>query len=154
MMKYLPVGLDVRGRICIVVGGGKIGSRKVANLLRAGAAVTVIAPTATDEIGVLAKSGEIRWQRREFEGSDLDGAFLTVAATDDIELNGRVVQEATAAGSLVCDASSSDRSQVIFGALHEGVDVTLAVFTDGKDPALARRTRNRIAALDENWEEK
>ena len=43
-MKYLPVGLDVRGRICIVVGGGHIGTRKAVNLLRAGAEVTVVSP--------------------------------------------------------------------------------------------------------------
>jgi len=153
-MKYLPVGLDVRDRICIVVGGGIVGTRKVSNLLRAGAAVTLISPTATDEVGILADSEEIRWQRRGFESADLEGAFLAVAATDNDELNARVVQEALAAGSMVCDASSSDRSQVIFGALHEGADVTLAVFTDGKDPTLARRTRNRIAAMEKDWEEK
>ncbi len=152
-MKYLPIGLDVRNRICIVVGGGKIGTRKVTNLLRAGASVTVISPTATDEVGILADSGEVRWKRRELEGADLEGAFLTVAATDDDGLNARVVREALAMGSLVCDASSSHRSQVIFGALHLGSDVTLAVFSDGKDPALARRTRNRIAALEEDWKE-
>ena len=49
--------------------------------------------------------------------------------------------------ALVCDASSAERSQVIFGALLEGADVTIAVFTGGRDPARAKRTRDRIAGL-------
>jgi siroheme synthase-like protein len=152
-MKYLPVGLDVRDRICIVVGGGQIGTRKVATLIRAGATITVISPVASDEIGVLADGGGVRWLRREYGEGDLTGAFLAVAATGDDDLNSRVVLDALQSGVLVCDASSASRSQVIFGALHKINDVTVAVFTDGQDPALARRTRNRIAALDEEWGE-
>ncbi|MBT8398417.1 MAG: bifunctional precorrin-2 dehydrogenase/sirohydrochlorin ferrochelatase [Gemmatimonadetes bacterium] len=152
-MKYLPVGLDVRDRICIVVGGGQIGTRKVANLLRAGAAVTVISPLVSDEVGILAEKEEIQWLRREIRGGDLAGAFLTVAATENEEVNALVVRDALDAGSLVCDASSAARSQVIFGALLEGEGVTLAVFTDGQDPARARKTRDRIAALEEDWKE-
>jgi siroheme synthase-like protein len=75
------------------------------------------------------------------------GCFLAVAATDDDALNAAVVQAAVQNGVLVCDASSAKRSQVIFGALLEGDDVTIAVFTGGRDPAEARRTRDQIADL-------
>ena len=64
--KYLPVGLDVRGRVCIVVGGGAVGTRKVLNLTRAGAAVTVIAPVASAEVVNLAESGQISWRQEQF----------------------------------------------------------------------------------------
>jgi precorrin-2 dehydrogenase/sirohydrochlorin ferrochelatase len=150
-MKYLPVGLDVRSRICIVVGGGRIGTRKVHNLLRAGAAVTVISPEASPELVGLAEAGRIRWIRREYIEGDMERAFLTVAATGQEGLNAQVVAEAARQGSLVCDASSEARSGLIFGALHVEEGVTLAVFTDGKDPGLARRTRDRIARLKEKW---
>ena len=43
-LRFLPVGLNVRGRRCVVVGGGNVGTRKVGNLARAGADVTVVAP--------------------------------------------------------------------------------------------------------------
>jgi siroheme synthase-like protein len=153
-MKYLPIGLDVRGRTCIVVGGGEIGTRKATNLLRAGAAVTVVSPEATEELAGLAEESRLHWQKEEYQWRHLDGALLAVAATDDEAVNARLVQDARERGVLVCDASAASRSEVIFGALHQGDGVTIAVFTDGQDPSLARRTRDRIADLGEEWEEK
>jgi precorrin-2 dehydrogenase/sirohydrochlorin ferrochelatase len=152
-MKYLPVGLDVRGRICIVVGGGRIGTRKVINLLRAGAKVSVISPEASDEVKHLAASGKIEWREKEYAAEDLGGSFLTVAATNDNERNAQLVRDAVKEGVLVCDASSASRSDLIFGAIHKRKGITLAVFTDGKDPSLARRTRDRIAELGPEWDE-
>ncbi len=77
----------------------------------------------------------------------MGNVFLAVAATDDDDRNAAVVQAAVRSGTLACDASSAERSQVIFGALLEGEDVTIAVFTGGRDPALARRTRDQITDL-------
>ena len=150
-MKYLPIGLDVKGRICIVVGAGIVGTRKVGNLLKAGATVRVVAPEGTTRIEELAASGEILWSRRTPSAEDLADAFLLVAATDDRVVNEWVVQEAERRGVLFCDASDAGRTQVIFGALHEGSGVTLAVFTDGEDPKRSRQTRDRIADLQDRW---
>jgi siroheme synthase (precorrin-2 oxidase/ferrochelatase) len=50
-------------------------------------------------------------------------------------------------GVLACDASAAERSDFIFGALHQGEGVTIAVFSDGRDPSLSRITRDRIAAF-------
>jgi siroheme synthase-like protein len=152
-MKYLPVGLDLRGRACVVVGGGTIGARKVRTLIGVQAKVRLVSPEAHEDLRELAKKGLLDWVRREYQEGDLEGAFLAVAATDDPEVNKGVVRDAQAAGSLVCDASSSHRSQVIFGALLEEGDVTLAVFTDGQDPSLARKTRDRMAGLTSEWKE-
>jgi uroporphyrin-III C-methyltransferase/precorrin-2 dehydrogenase/sirohydrochlorin ferrochelatase len=153
-MEYLPIGLNLRDRSCVVVGGGAVGTRKIKTLLAAGADVTLIAPQATEEAVALAAQGRLRWERREYRDGDLDGALLAVVTTDNDALNARLVQAAAEQGVLACDASSAPRSQVIFGALHFGEGITLAVFTDGKDPALARRTRDRIVELAEEWEEK
>lgn len=151
-MRYLPVGLDVRNRSCVVVGGGKIGTRKARNLIRAGARVMVVSPEGTEEITRMAGSGVITWLRREYLKEDVEQAFLVVAATDNAPLNTRLIQDGRSAGALTCNASSSADSELIFGALHHGDDVTVAVFTDGRNPSLARQTRDRIAALEEQWE--
>lgn len=146
-LRFLPVGLSVQGKQCVVVGGGRVGTRKVRNLLRAGASVTVIDCSVSDELGDLARDGTIRWINALFEESQLDGTFLAVAATDDEPLNAAIVEAAQARGALVCDASASERSQVIFGALLAAGGRTVAVFSDGRDPTEARATRDRIAKL-------
>jgi len=147
MLRFLPVGLDVRGKNCLVVGGGSVGTRKALTLARAGAVVTVISPAVTGELAEQIEVGRIRRVKDAFREEHLGDAFLVVAATDDEALNAAVVRVAAQCGALVCDASSAERSQVIFGALLEGDDVTVAVFTDGRDPAKARRTRDQIANL-------
>jgi siroheme synthase-like protein len=153
-MKYLPIGLDVRGRDCVVVGGGQVGARKAFNLVRAGAAVTVVSPEVTEELAEMARQGRLRWVREPYRQGHLDEAFLAVAATENDEVNARLVLDAREGKVLVCDASDAGRSEVIFGALHQTDNLTLAVFTDGRDPALARRTRDKIADLSEGWEER
>lgn len=146
-LRYLPVGLDVRGKSCIVVGGGPVGTRKVHTLLRAGASVSVISPTVTEDLAAAIEADRARWVKDSFQDEHLGDAFLVIAATDDKDLNAAIIQAAADRGALVCDASSAERSQVIFGALHTNEDATIAVFTDGRDPSHARRTRDRIADL-------
>ena len=146
-LRFLPVGLDVRRKNCLVVGGGGVGTRKALTLGRAEAIVTVISPSVTGELTEQIEAGRIRWLQDSFREDHLRGAFLVVAATDDEVLNAAVVRLAAQRGVLVCDASSAERSEVIFGALLQRDDVTVAVFTDGRDPAKARQTRDRIADL-------
>jgi siroheme synthase-like protein len=145
MMRFLPVGLDVRDKRCLVVGGGSVGTRKVLTLHRAGAEVTVVSPAVTEELGGEIRAGRARWVEGVFRNEHLRGVFLIVAASDNEAVNAAVGQAAAEAGVLCCDASSADRSQVIFGALLEGEEATVAVFTDGRDPARARDTRDEIA---------
>jgi siroheme synthase-like protein len=146
-LKFLPVGIDVRGKECLVVGGGAVGTRKVATLARAGARVTIVSPTVTDELRSLTEQDTLRWIAGPYHESHARGAFLVVAATSDPQLNATVVDQARQAGALACDASSGNGSQLIFGALLESHGATIAVFTDGKDPAYARRTRDHLAHL-------
>lgn len=146
-LRFLPVALDLQGKHCIVIGGGSVGTRKVHTLVRAGAPVTIISPTVTQELAAEIEGGRVRWVEDAFQHEHLGDAFLVIAATDDKDLNAAIIQAAAERGALVCDASSAERSQVIFGALHTTEDATVAVFTDGRDPSHARRTRDRIADL-------
>lgn len=146
-LRFLPVGLDVRGKKCLVIGGGSVGTRKALTLQRAGAVVTVVSPAVGAELDDQIEAGHIHWVKDAFREEHVTGAFLVVAATDDEDLNAAVVRIAGQRGALFCDASSAERSQVIFGALLQSDDVDIAVFTGGRDPARARRTRDQIADL-------
>jgi siroheme synthase-like protein len=122
-----------------------VGTRKVGTLTRAGAKVTVVSPTVSPDLAGEIEAGHLHWVQGEFSKQHLDDAFLVIAATDDQTLNAEITRLAIECGVLACDASSAERSEVIFGALLTDDEVTIAVFTDGRDPARARRTRDRIA---------
>ena len=74
-MKYYPICLDIKGRLCLVVGGGRVGTRKVKTLLACGARVTVVSPAMSDELAELAGQGRIDAKRRAYRSSDLDRVF-------------------------------------------------------------------------------
>jgi siroheme synthase-like protein len=111
-MRFLPIGLDVRGKICLVVGGGSVGTRKAVTLAQAGADVTVISPVVTTELAEQIHAGRINWVEGLFQDGHLSGVFLAVAATDNDVLNARVVRVAGDRGALVCDASSASTNSI------------------------------------------
>ncbi len=153
-MKYLPIGLKVDKERCLVIGGGSIGERKVRNLLRADAEVLLVSPEITPGLSDLVAKKKVSWTPELFRESHLDGVLLAVVATNDEEVNARAVETARSRGILLCDASSADRSQVIFGALHAREGLTVAVFSDGEDPSGARKARDRISVFlshDKGW---
>src|SRR5881227_2538703 len=87
--------LRLKGRRCVVIGGGEVGLEKVEGLLACDADVTLIAPRAGDALAAYAAEGSIRWERRAYAGAaDLEGAFLVIAATDDTETNIAVFDDA------------------------------------------------------------
>jgi uroporphyrin-III C-methyltransferase/precorrin-2 dehydrogenase/sirohydrochlorin ferrochelatase len=145
--RFLPLALDLRAKRCLVVGGGTIGTRKAITLAAAGAEVTVVSPRVGDPLCEQIKAGRISHVKDTFREEHLDGVFLVVAATDDDASNEVIARLGSQRGVLVCDASSADRSAVIFGALLDKEDVTVAVFTGGRDPARSRRTRDKISEL-------
>ena len=98
---YYPVFLALRGRKCVVIGGGEVAERKVAKLLEAEAQVTVISPATSTALQAKAEAGLIRWEQRSYQDGDLAGVFLTIAATDDNRVNRAVAVEAEARQALL-----------------------------------------------------
>jgi len=135
---YYPVFLDLRGRRCVVVGGGEVARRKVESLLAAGAEVTVVAPRGD------AMPPGVTVVPRTFQSADLDGAFFVISATNDRDVNSAVAAEAEARGILVNVVDVPAESSVILPAVVRRGEFVLAVSTGGASPALARRLRERL----------
>jgi len=144
---FYPVFLDLRGRRAVVIGGGAVAEQKVLGLLSAGAHVTVVSPETTPRLAELAAAGGIDLRRRPYRSGDLAGARLAIAGTDDRVANAAVWAEAEREGVLVNAVDDLDHCSFIAPAIHREGDITVAVSTSGKSPALAARLRQRVARL-------
>ena len=147
MTHFYPAFLDLRGRRAVVIGGGAIAEQKVMGLLDAGARVTVISPSVSRRLDDLEVAGRVTIARRPYRPGDLAGAFLAIAATDDRAANRAVWVEAEARGVLLNAVDDLPHCSFIAPAIHRQGDVTVAVSTAGKSPALAVRLRERIGRL-------
>lgn len=143
-MQYYPVNLNVKNRNCLVVGGGRVGTRKVRTLLECGARVTVISPEATPELEQLAGQGQIQWHTRDYRASDLDDAFMVIGATDDQRLNRKIHQDAEMAQRLCNIADQPDLCNFILPAIMRQGDLMISVSTAGKSPAFAKHLRQQL----------
>ena len=135
----LPIFLKLAGRKVVVVGAGKIAAAKVQALLASGARVSVIAPEIHPEV----ERAPVSIERRRFAPSDLDGAWLAIAAAT-AEVN-RQVAEAAEARRIFVNAVDDPKSASAYaaGVVRRG-GVTLAISTAGQAPALAGLLREAL----------
>jgi uroporphyrin-III C-methyltransferase/precorrin-2 dehydrogenase/sirohydrochlorin ferrochelatase len=146
-MDYLPIFLDLHGRRCLMVGGGEVAARKTDLLLQAGADVHVVSPELGDAMQTLADAGRIAHRVGEFTESDLDGAQLVIAASDDNAVNAGVAGLADARGIPVNVVDNPALCRFIMPAIVDRSPVVAAVSTGGASPVLARLIRGRLEAL-------
>jgi|GEM_PF-200364 len=142
--RYYPISLDVNGKRCVVVGGGEVALRKVEALLEHGAIVQVISPELRPELEDLVASGKIIAAKRSYAEGDLAGAFVAIAATDDIDVNRNVAAEGEKLGILVNVIDAPSLSSFIVPSYLRRGDLTVAVSTGGKSPALAHRIKEEL----------
>ena len=137
--------LRLSGRRCVVVGGGDVALEKVEGLLACGGEVTLVAPDAVAGLTELAEEGSIRWDRREYRSSDLDRAFLAIAATGDTDVNIAVWEDAEDRQMLVNVVDVPPLCSFILPAIFRSGPLAIAISTAGASPALAKRIRSEIA---------
>jgi len=144
MNTYYPVYIQLREQPCVVIGGGKIAEGKVQGLLAAGAKVKIVSPDLTSYLRTLSKENVIEHLERTYQTGDLTGAFMVICATDQVEINHKVWQEASANRQLVNVVDDTPRCNFIAPAILRKGDLTLAISTAGKAPALAVRLKERL----------
>jgi precorrin-2 dehydrogenase / sirohydrochlorin ferrochelatase len=139
--------LRLKGRRCLVVGGGDVGLEKVEGLLTCDADVTLVAPEAHPALVELALEGSIVWERREFADSDLDGCLIAIAATNDTDVNISVFDGAERRAMLVNVVDVPPLCNFILPAIVRTGPLAVAISTAGASPALAKRMKREIAEL-------
>ena len=141
MNPYYPVFLDLRGRLCVVVGGGAVAEEKVEGLLAAGAVVRTVAPSITPRLEHHAVTGAIDHLARGYREGDLQGAFLALSERLGPETHLRLRDEAERRGIPLNVQDETEFCSFIAGSLFRRGDLTIAISTAGRAPALAARLR-------------
>jgi siroheme synthase-like protein len=142
-----PVSLTLTGRRVLVVGGGRVATRRVEDLLETGARVEVVAPGVSDEIAAWAESGRLGVALRPFEAGDLTGAWLCIAATDDPAVNHAVVAAAEQEHCFVSAAGDAAASSARAMSVLRRGDLEVAVGTSGRAPGAAAWVRRQLATV-------
>ena len=147
MAEYFAAFLDLRGRRCLVVGGGAIGERKARDLLECGALVSVVSPTLTSGLGALVAAGRLRHRARRFRRGDARGCAVVVAATGDSRVDEVVAAQARRRHALVNVVDNAAHCDFIAPSVLRRGPLQIAVSTGGRSPALAREIRRRLEPL-------
>jgi precorrin-2 dehydrogenase / sirohydrochlorin ferrochelatase len=144
MPSYYPMFVDLRGKRCLVVGGGEIAARKVQGLLDAEARVFVVSPKICDALAALAAEGTIVYKARPFRADDVLGCALVIGATDQPEVNGAVCREAREHQVWVNVVDTPEACDFIAPAIVRRGALQVAISTGGHSPTLAKRIRMQL----------
>ena len=121
-----------------------MGQAKIQSLLDAGAEVRVVASRGTATVADWAQNGAISWEVREFQPSDLDGAFLVIAATNSTATNAVIHQESQQRNIMCNSVDDPENCDFYYGSVVRRGDLQIAISTAGKSPALAQRLRQDL----------
>ena len=143
---YYPLFLDLRRSRCLIVGAGRVGRRKLADLLAADPVeILVLDPGLTQrDLGPAGEDPRVVFASRPFIEADVSGRRLVFAASSDAGVN-RAVAEACARHGVLCNcADAPELGDFLVPAQIRRERIVVALSTQGASPALARRLREEL----------
>lgn len=144
MTVSFPVALKLEGRLCLVVGSGTEALRRLEALAEAGALVHVIAQSPSHELCVRTRDLGGSLSEREYRASDLEGVWLAVLCEQDTELALRMGADADARHVFFCGVDQPACSSYSHVGITRSGPLFIAIGTEGKAPALARRLKHEL----------
>jgi len=146
-MSWLPIVLRLQDRSALVVGGGLVAARKIRQLLRAGAKVTIVAPEICNELAALRDQRLINHHAESFTEKNLDNMVLVIAATDDETINRKISKQAQSRNIPVNVVDNPALCTFIMPSIIDRSPVQIAISTGGASPVLARLLRARLETM-------
>lgn len=140
-MPWFPMFVDLKGRPCLIVGGGAVAARKAEKLRPYGPALTVIAPEFAPGFEGCALL------RRPYRPGDEDGMALVIAATGDPCLNHAVSAACRAQNIPVNVVDDKEQCSFLFPCLVQEGELSVGISTGGASPTAAVWMKNQIAGL-------
>ncbi len=141
---YYPIFLDIEDRSVVIIGGGEVCARKAETMLKYGARVAIFSPEFTPEIEEWARDGKLTIHRKRYEASDLEGAHVVIASTDETATNEQIAADCRARRIPVNVVDVTPLCEFIVPAILEKGSVQIAISTGGKSPALARTLKQDL----------
>lgn len=146
-MQALPIFFNIKNRPCVVIGGGEVATRKVTMLLKAHAMITLYSPALCHELQAMVDANEIQYVNAHFEASQLHGACMVIAATDDEDVNIAVSNAAKAQNIPVNVVDAPALCTFTMGSIIDRSPIVIAISSEGNAPVLARYIRAKIEAM-------
>ncbi|MBF0302647.1 MAG: bifunctional precorrin-2 dehydrogenase/sirohydrochlorin ferrochelatase [Desulfamplus sp.] len=161
-LKYYPISLNIADKRCLVVGGGSVGARKAVTLARCGAAVTVVSLFFSDEFikktdsycEIKAHSEKehsdsnnkekIICIQKPYDSTDLNSMFLVIGATDNVDVNRQIADDARQKTILCNIADYPEGSSFVLPSIVQRGELVITVSTSGNSPALAKKLRKEL----------
>jgi len=144
MAHLYPIYLQLAGKRCLVVGGGKVAERKTATLLEYEANVQLVSPEVTDCLNNWAAQNLISWRQGIFLPEDLDGIFLVFIATGDSQVNKDITTLCRGQGILVNAVDDPPNCDFYVPSILRRNSLCLAISTEGKSPLFAAKLRREL----------
>lgn len=146
-----PLMVNMTNKHCVIVGGGKVAARKAKNLLNEGANVTIVSPEICSELQLLENKERLTIVQRVVQDQDFTDAFFVIVATDDEDINHRIVQKLESQ-TLVNSVSSINEGNCHVPASLKQGKLHLSVYTSGASPYLAKKIKDSLTErYDENF---
>ncbi|WP_462165019.1 siroheme synthase CysG [Pseudoalteromonas xiamenensis] len=146
-MQYLPIFTKLDNKPVVIIGGGEVAVRKARALLKANARLTLVAPSFDKAVYALQESFDITLIQATFDASQLHGAMLVIAATDDETVNQQVFNAADEMNIFVNVVDDQPKCSFIFPSIIDRNPITIAISSAGTAPVLARRLREKLETL-------
>lgn len=145
-MRYYPVFINLEKKQCLVVGAGEVGRRKIQSLLDSGAGSVTVIDTADpgQDMASLLGYDNLRFECREFRDDDLNNIFLVIASTSSEEVNWHISNLCAERGILCNIVDQPEKCSFIVPATVKRGDLTVAISTAGRSPALAKQIRKDL----------
>ena len=147
-MSYLPLFIDVTGEKCLVVGGGKVASRKLIPILSTNMIVTLISPDIIDEIHQASNEHKnLKIIKRRFKSEDIGDQFLIVAATNDTKINKEIAKISKEKNILINMAEDSISGNTLIPSVVDRDPIKIAVSSGAASPILTRLVKTKLETV-------
>lgn len=141
-----PILIEIQQFSVLVIGGGRIATRKVCGLIEAGVKPTVIAPNFSDTLLTAKKSGKVLLRERSFQYGDTTGFQVIFICTDNPAVNQAVLNETTPR-QLVNDTTNQSNSNFFNMAWIKEKDFGIALTTKGANPRKTKLLKEKIRSF-------